>query len=1746
MSSVHSAQSPLTTSTVAATGEAFATETPFSNSIEAIRARLQDAVRNIDYIVGAAQRPSSPTASRSAAAGMDVSSPRVDRWEVKSPGDERRLHGGPTSCTAALALLRARQASAAPRSSEAGTLPACQPPPTPHSDQMSEDSPTPGPSVATPFTASYFRESASTASATTEAGTVLSATYAAALDFWRVHGRRTYRPAPMAQAGLTAASLADAALASAAASTLSQAPVAGAHNAHTAASITFAPPPPHSKGQGSAASTKFAERAHTDTDILADTAAGPARLSNTLSTAAATATATATAQTGHKAIFAPLSWPPRVALPASLAATTPSTTRSRSLTPDCSRTRHTQPPQALADDSCFSTPAPAPLPSPSSVTTLSARLAALRAADTAQRSSVLTQQRQRQEWPRDEKRHVSSGTSALVTPATALLADYAVRAHRDNEASTSEHFGANNAPVHHRQSRAESQHLPQSSAAVGQISTNATSDHNWLVRSPPSKPATSPTATTRQAQRANRRDETSFIVSLAQDMQAAREEAWRDALDSVKLEPPVRPPPLPPLDTSGLSRDTPPSRLPEHRGGGIGDKPLFALAATADTRWGAAAATASSRALASSTAPLDALQARLLPSAIAMATAGRGAAENESLPMHEELAMRERLASRRQRQSEHALVVHGRAAEHQRQRYERLSDARDRDVAEHLRGEMARQTAVQAAAQARVAQVRAALPDHPEAVTSDELVAIRLHAQQLERLREQTQWVMGRSPSLHMGAAPAPAADAVSTTDSSSLLIPVAASGKACGIAAAQRGHIKEGASTTAQQTCTTTGKEKHPHSPSEKVVATAAATRTRYSDVTIDPSVVAGDGVRSVGAPSASAQITASAEREATPEQTMAAHRACPSSSSQDLVQRHAAESRQHRSATPAHANGRVAGETVHETERSAGGSLDEDLLTSTQLPPPLSDVQVKAERRARTPAPSTVKLQRSASSPSASRADGVGTGKPTWVAPMQSSVSTSSKAASSPIQRQNALTVSANDDADRDLISSPPSGRYSERGGKAAGSTAPDRIASIQSTRLHVSASRGTAWQDDSTASDATSSSSSRLPASASPFRALHSAPGAGGSARPPVSRTRSPLYDGRVDPSRSASLHRRGTPAADGARRSGAGRTGSSALTSSRATTSPTLRNKTTDPLQAHRRAVQHEVDKRTALRAQATLSEHGIAVNVQLAGHRVPSLVKLSKDGKELLFYLDRIEQVPLPTPRASPLTSLPASSAEFASRSPSPATVLPRVPGTGNAPATMSRGSQLSASSSPAAAQPPRFHLPRFPGVAAPVAPSMQPHSGLVKMLPTDTFVKGKAIAGRGGGVAGASPRGIAPSLSSPQQQRLVAAAPPPRGGTVPSPSPLPPHMAASTLLRRGVPPCAAASTRPIRVRELHHFPCAYSRVYVPFGVMGYESDLGLGGPKTWEDVDGVLCGPASFEVLRRYRCPLFAEVRGPLCAPYRVYVIIPQFKRIDLPQDAVLLVLDFQQRVDWVLFLLAMQHDVADRGDCDSGVDSGVLADSSSLSAGAVQSRVLSYGRALWMLAVQRLQRARALRGMNPFDLDKMWPVRHPDQRGSRGAERRSGRGAPSVTPSPLAKGRVYPLAGGAAATRRSDTRPPTRSGRHHGAGSKARASSAECTSVPPRGRNDSPARRRDPGLDLGWEVSAAAEGVTRGSHRGSDARFWNPRQHTSPARPQAFSTSRAGAEAVPVTSQEASKPRFELLKRVSRSLGVRRPGKGS
>ncbi|XQJ26366.1 hypothetical protein NXY56_002328 [Leishmania guyanensis] len=1734
MPGFHDSRSPLTTSTVVTAGGAFAAVSPFSSSIEAIRAELHDVVRNIDAVMGAAQRAPSPITSRYCAAGASVSSPRAYRCGVENQDGGRRLHGSPTSCAAALALLRSRRESALPSSAELGPSSIYQPRPTPRADELGNGLPTSSLSAAMPVTTSLSSEGASTASAASETGTVLSATYAAALDYWRVSGRYTFRPMPKGQAELTAAPEAGAALKSAAASTPLEAPGADVHKAHAAASITYAPPAPlpYWKEQGATTSASFAGRAHTDTGILADTSVAAVPLSGALPAAASKATA----PVHQGATFASPPWSPRVTLPVSCAAPTSSATASELLAPDCSRALQKSPPRTLVDDSHFPTTAPIPLPAPSSVTTLSARLAALRAADMAQRGSLLKQQKQREEWLHEEKRHVFSGLLASVAQDSALLTDDGLSAHRGSKMSSGKYFSTSGASVAHQQNVADSPGLQQSSVAVSRSATNATSDPSWLVCSPSPKRATSQTARTRQTQRVSRQQETSLIVSLAQQLQATREEVWRDVQDSVKRETPARQPPLPPPKTSGMASYTPP-RLPEHHGRGIGDKSPFVFTTNTNRRSAAAVTTVSSQALSASAAPFDALQAQLSPSALTMATASGDVGAAESLAMDEELAMRERIAARRQRRSENVRAVHDRAAEHQKRYYERLSETRDRELAEHLRGEVARQTAVQAAAEARVAQVRAALPDQPELVTSDELFAIRLHAQQLERLREQVRQVVGQSPSSRVGTTSVPLVDELSATSPSSLSIPVIATSKSCNTAAPQREHIKEGVAPTVQQECNAADAQGDRQNPPAGIVAAAASAHANYSKVAIDPNTAGGEGCRSAGAPSASTQIPVCAAQEATPEHALLAHRVRPSSSAQDLAQKHAAELCQSRRATPAHHNRREVGKAVHEiVDGSVGGSLDEDWVTSTQLPPPFADGQVKAGLQAKTPSPSPVRPQSAAPSRLTSRADALDTEGLIQAMPAKSTVSTLANVAPSPTRSSHALAVSENDDAERDMLSSPPSGGYGDCGENETGSKPPDRTLSIQFTHLHVSPRRGTAWKDDSTVSDTSSSSSAWVPAPMLSLRASRSTSRTESCARLPASRTRSPLCNSRGSQSSSVPP-----------RRAGAVSTGSSVLTSPRAITHSALLSKVADPLQTHRRAVQHEMDKRTVLRAQAALSKHGVVVDVQLAGRRVPSLVKLSKDGTELLFYLDRVEQVPLQTPCTSPQRSLPASSVRFAPLSPSSAAAVSHVPEGGNAPGMVSRAPQVSSSSSPTAARPPRFHPPWIPGAATPVASSMQPYKALVKMPPAGTLVKRKATAGRGGGAIAAPPRGFVQSSSQPQQQRLVATAPPQSGGAapLPSPSPLRSQRAAPLLLRRDTSQSTASATRLMHVRELHHFPWAYSRVYVPFGVMGYERDLGLGGPRTWEDVRGVLCGPASFEVLRRYRCPLFAEVRGPLCAPYRVYVIIPEFKRIDVPQDAVLLVLDFQQRIDWVLFLLAMQRDVLDRGDSGNGGDGDVLTPRSNLNGNAARSPVLSYGRALWMLAAQRLQRARALQGMNPFDFERMWHTRPPAQHGSRRADGSSACGAPSMGTSSLAKGAAYSLAGGAAPTGRFAALPSTYRGHDRGARSNVRPSSTVFTSVPAGGRNDSLARRRDPGLGLGWEVPLATEVVGRRNHRGGGSFSRNSRQRTSSARPQASSTSRAGATVAPVTPQETSKPRFQLLKRVTRSLGVRSSRKG-
>ncbi|KAG5507574.1 hypothetical protein JKF63_06523 [Porcisia hertigi] len=1017
--------------------------------------------------------------------------------------------------------------------------------------------------------------------------------------------------------------------------------------------------------------------------------------------------------------------------------------------------------------------------------------------------------------------------------------------------------------------------------------------------------------------------------------------------------------------------------------------------------------------------------------------------ESDSLPLHEELAMRERLIARRQQQSENALAVHDWVTEPQRRHYERLFEARDGDTAEHLRGVLARQTAVQVAAQARVAHVRAAFPDQPEFVTSGELLAIRQHAHELEQLREKMQRSVGGAYPFQVKSATALPADVVSATNSSSLRTPTVAIGKTCSRAGEADVLIGKEATTTVQPSCTTAGAaERQQHSPENTVIATAS------------PCTIMSDAA----------------------------------------------------------------------TNTCAVDSDDRDGRDSAG---------VQSARHAKTPSPSPVKPQRAAMSFLPGDVEDGDSGRAAGDAQVQSRcVPRFPDATLSSTQQQRTLAVPALEDAEHGRALSYP---LRGSGGKGTGSLTPERLASIHSTRLYVSSQRGTEWQEDSTASDASSSSLPRVsPTPASPVRPSRSAFLQEGGVRPPVSSTR----DRRKGSPRSASSHPSATPAAGGTSRSGvvsAGRT--RALTPHRTTKSAALLSKRTEPIQAHQRIVQREVSKCMALRAQAILAEHGVGVDVCLVERHVSALLRLSKDRRELLFYLDRVEQVPQPSPCASPLPSKVASSGTSPLRSLYSVGLGSHLPLTSSAPETVSRAPPL-----------PRRYPPLSPSAAVSLASSGHPPEAPTIIAPFDTSVRGKAVMGRGGGVVGAPSRGFAQSPSQ-QQQPPVYASPSQSVCSVPlrlpSSSPLPSRSATATLPRRSLSPSAGALTRPIHVRELHHFPCAYSRVYVPFGVMGYESDRGLGGPRTWEDVSDVLCGPASFEVLRRYRCPLFAGFEGKSWAPYRVYLIIPEFERIDEPKNAVLLVLDFRQRVDWVLFLLATQHSVRDRCMSHNGVDGKAHAPLMSRNGSNVGSPVLSYGRALWMLAVQRLHRARALRRASPLISDMALRSRFAGQHDSRGAGGNGGGDAPAMGPSYVDKGAVHPLAGGGAPISRFAYPPDFHSGDHRGAASRVRSSSKVDTSSPPREQKTSPAHHRDPKLDWGRGISPAAGELASRTDGRADLRGWNSgQQRTHPARSHGLVAPPLVASVQPLSAQETSKPRFALLRRVSRGLRFGRVSK--
>ncbi|KPA78494.1 hypothetical protein ABB37_06108 [Leptomonas pyrrhocoris] len=855
--------------------------------------------------------------------------------------------------------------------------------------------------------------------------------------------------------------------------------------------------------------------------------------------------------------------------------------------------------------------------------------------------------------------------------------------------------------------------------------------------------------------------------------------------------------------------------------------------------------------------------------------------------------------------------------------------------------------------------------------------------------------------------------------------------------------------------------------------------------------------------------------------------------------------------------------------------------------------------------------------------------------------------------------------EDAERDIVSSSPSaGRQQHRGSSTpsdndsaldevadggGGAWTPARLAAIQSTLLHVSPTRGTAWQDGfisahhnnygPSASSLSSSSSSSLPdygvlsPFAPPTTTKQSAPQS-----QPLLRSASPsnsLAHGPSSPPPTKSALNPPAPA-------------TAAVAAAAATSSG-------DPTLAYRRAVRHEANRRAVLRAQALLMEHGVSVEVQLAGRRLPAAVKLSKDKKELLFFLERMTEISPPlssssTPRARSLVTPPPSSRSRPQ---------PLLPGGARGPmpdaghwSTVVTARATGPESSVPSSSPRRQRSPVSPrqqGALYSVAPSVLPRRGggddgrrgpplqpkLMAGPPPPNFVKLPPSAVRlpsnrvGAGavhfaptnqpqhppgrfnsaplppqVQRASPaRFRTPAQSNPHPTLLPPASDPPLNSRAAAPS-------SSTSVRGAAAVAAAAARtsrtpspestalrlptppRTVHVRELHHFPCRHARVYVPYGVMGYEEDSGFGGPGTWEDVSGILCGPASYEVLRRYSCPLFAKVRGGDYVPYRVFVIIPEFQRIDLPQDAVLLVLDFRQRADWVLFLLAVQPSAAGHGG-DLGTTARDGMGSPTAASRSTRTPVLSYGRALWMLAVQRLQRARALRGLNPFE--SRTQTSPPQQRRGRqlrteddGEERgqvgstdsaalRSKAGAttaavqsgpssaPSSSPSQTARAPADRTAspGAAAASLRF----------------AAPAATTPASSLLPR---RSPLRSDAMQPRVGWQsgqpgrsslrrvplpAAAAPSGIPRhqrsdndpqvvappGGAKGLRREGARPRTATQGPSPQgaAFASAPpvdAGdtADASPLYAEEKSTPRFRLLRRVANSLSSSRRSRRS
>lgn len=420
---------------------------------------------------------------------------------------------------------------------------------------------------------------------------------------------------------------------------------------------------------------------------------------------------------------------------------------------------------------------------------------------------------------------------------------------------------------------------------------------------------------------------------------------------------------------------------------------------------------------------------------------------------------------------------------------------------------------------------------------------------------------------------------------------------------------------------------------------------------------------------------------------------------------------------------------------------------------------------------------------------------------------------------------------------------------------------------------------------------------------------------------------------------------------------------------------IQHQSMEPVQLRQRDA---TARASQVQAVHVFSDRGLPVDVHIRGRHVPAVVRLSKDLSELQFLVGKImrsvqstttsqsgslQSQRLTQASMAPLKPQPHCSSVEQHRRPlrPPSTLRGHSPPPPESPPPVTCQRQppsiapvgphiLSCYPNTASLAPEarsiRQHIPsstqpvnRSPTLPHPVAVMRHPpgrHDTRIQSSPVPPSADGKVSSERG------PSRPPKPPQHSTLSSQATAAGTPPN--LLPhqmelSPSQMKPLQQTASRQSR-----ANAHTRPSRIRELHHFPLKHARVYLPHSVLGYEAPHatrpGTCGPGSWEDVEGILCGPAAFEVLRRYACPLFAAVRYPEYHPYRVYVIIPEFMRIDNPREAVLLVLDFRTRPDMVAFVLALT---------------------------SLRGRVLSYGRVLWLLAVRLIHRSRALRGLNPF-----------------------------------------------------------------------------------------------------------------------------------------------------------------------------------